>query len=62
MTKKEDVLTKLSDTDNYEGIQSGREHLELLAKTKALMSYEKSESRKRSGSIDNLLVKLYMSL
>lgn len=62
MTKKEDVLAKMSDTDNFEGVESGREHLELLSRTKALMSYEKSETAKRSGSIDNLLVKLYMAL
>jgi hypothetical protein len=62
MTKKEDVLSKMSDTDNFEGVQSGREHLELLSKTKALMSYEKSESKKKKGSIDSLLVKLYLAL
>ena len=62
MTKKENVLEKMSDTDNFEGVQSGQEHLQLLSRTKAMMSYEKSEAAKRSGSIDNLLVKLYMAL
>jgi hypothetical protein len=62
MTKKENVLTKMSDTDNYEGVQLGREHLALLTKTKAMMSYEKSESHKKNGSIDNMLLKLYLSL
>ncbi|MEI7542533.1 MAG: hypothetical protein WCJ94_04705 [bacterium] len=61
MTKKERSSTKMSKSDSFNEIQSGREHLELLSNSKALKSYERSESQKKSSSIDNFLVKLYLS-
>jgi hypothetical protein len=62
MKVKENVLTKISETGNRDGYQPGREHLELLSRSKALASFEKSESKKSRGSLDSLLVKLYMAL
>jgi hypothetical protein len=61
MTPKEEVLTKLSDTENFEGSQGGREHLELLTSSKAFARFEKGENRKRT-KFDSMLMKLYLSL
>lgn len=61
MTKKESSSTKMSVSERFNGVQLGQEHLQLLSKSKALKSYERSESQKKSSSIDNFLVKLYLS-
>lgn len=62
MTKTLDARTKISETENWEGYRPGNEHLELLSKSRAFVSFEKAENKKVSGSVDSLLLKLYMAL
>lgn len=62
MTKTLDARTKISETENWEGYRPGSEHLALLSKSKAFASFEKSENKKTSGTVDSLLLKLYMAL
>ena len=62
MTPKEEILTKSDDFGNHEGIQPGREHLELLNTSKAFARFEKAESKSKGAKFDSLLMKLYLSL
>ena len=45
MKKGKEKLLEMKDTDNFEGMQLGREHIELLKKTKAFTDFEKKESK-----------------
>ncbi|MCE5301179.1 MAG: hypothetical protein LLG37_09970 [Spirochaetia bacterium] len=62
MVKKEDRRTALKENENFEGFETGREHLELLRKARNLKSFETPEARTTVAKIDSLLVKLYLSL
>jgi len=52
----------MKDTDNFEGMQLGREHIELLKKTKAFTDFEKKESKKLANKLDMILTKIYLAL
>lgn len=62
MKKGKEKLSKMKDTDNFEGIQVNREHLELLKKTKVFVNFEKNESKKLANKLDMILTKLYLAL
>jgi hypothetical protein len=53
---------EMKDTDNFEGLQLGREHIELLKKTKAFTNFEKKEYKKLSNKLDMILTKIYLAL
>ncbi len=62
MKKEKEKMLELKDTDNFEGVQLGREHIELLKKTKAFTNYEKKESKKLADKLDMILTKIYLAL
>ncbi|HPD19067.1 MAG: hypothetical protein KA120_04020 [Candidatus Goldbacteria bacterium] len=62
MKKGKEKLLEMKDTDNFEGMQLGREHIELLKKTKAFTDFEKKESKKLANKLDMILTKIYLAL
>jgi len=62
MKKGKEKMTEMKDTDNFEGMQLNREHIELLKKTKAFVNFEKKESKKLANKLDMILTKIYLAL
>jgi|GEM_PF-1562785 hypothetical protein len=62
MKNEKEKLQEMKDTDNFEGLQLGREHIELLKKSKAFTNYEKKESKKLNSKLDMILTKIYLAL
>lgn len=62
MNKGKEKLSEMKDTDNFEGMQLNREHLELLKKSRAFTNFEKKESKKLVNKLDMILTKIYLAL
>lgn len=59
MEKKKEI--EITDTENYEGYYSAREHV-LLLDPKKIKNYDAYMKAKKGKKIDPILLNLYMSL